>query len=534
MTLPLILVNDRPAGLADPPSALAPCAESLQQAVRAGIHPAPPPFPEGHGGAGLPAGSVAGFPPARAGTSTRAVGHAPPNGVAVGHESPQGLSVGMISLGCPKNLVDGEVMLGHLQAAGYHVTPDADAADVLIVNTCAFIQEAKEESIEAILELAARKRAGRCRALLVAGCLPQRYRGELLPLLPEVDAFVGTGEFPRIAEICADVLGGAARREWVQSGTVLVHDLMPRLRSTPPHFAYVKISEGCDHTCAFCAIPAIRGRHASRPAESIVAEVRRLAAEGVREVSLVAQDSTAYGRDRGEREGLARLLRALAAVDGIVWIRVHYAYPSSVTPELIRAMAEEPKVCRYLDIPLQHLDDGMLRAMARGGTGDGIRRLLGRFRDAIPDLTIRTSFIVGYPGETEAAFEALLRGVEELQFDRVGVFIYSPEEGTPAGALGGRVPRRVALARRRRLLAAAEKVSQARGRRLVGSTRRILVDGTSPDSPLVMQGRTAAHAYEVDGVVFLSGGSARPGAFVQGRITAARGHDLVAEVVEGR
>ncbi len=461
-------------------------------------------------------------------------GHDTPNGVSVGHERPLGFSVGMLSLGCPKNLVDGEVMLGHLRAAGYRLTTDADAADILIVNTCAFIQDAKEESIDAILEMAGRKREGRCRALVVAGCLPQRYRGELLPLLPEVDAFVGTGEYPRIADICAEVLGGTDRRDWAQSGTVLYHDLMPRLRCTPSHFAYVKISEGCDHRCSFCAIPAIRGRHVSRPAASVVAEVRRLAAEGVREVSLVAQDSTAYGRDRGERDGLASLLRALAAVEGIEWIRLHYAYPTSVTPGLIRAMAEEPKVCRYLDVPLQHLDDAMLLAMARGGAGDGIRRLVARFRQVIPDLTIRTSFIVGFPGETEAQFETLLRGVEDLQFDRVGVFTYSPEEGTAAEALGGRVPRRVALARRRRLMAVAERVAQARGRRLVGTTQRILVDGPSPESPLVMQGRTPAHAYEVDGVVYLSGGPARPGTFVRGRITAARGHDLVAEVVEGR
>jgi ribosomal protein S12 methylthiotransferase len=460
--------------------------------------------------------------------------HDEPKGLSVGHEGPGPLLVGMVSLGCPKNLVDGEVMLGSLQAAGYRVTADADAADILIVNTCAFIREAKEESVDAILEMAARKRGGRCRALVVAGCLPQRYRGELLPLLPEVDAFVGTGEYAGIAEVCAEVLRGTGRRDWAQSGTVLHHDLMPRLRSTPPHFAYVKISEGCDHRCTFCAIPGIRGRHASRSAASVVAEVRRLAAEGVREVSLVAQDSTAYGRDRGEREGLADLLRALAAVEGIEWIRVHYAYPASVTPGLIRAMAEEPRVCRYLDIPLQHLDDAMLRSMGRGGTGEGIRRLLARFREAIPDLTIRTSFIVGFPGETEARFETLLRGVEALQFDRVGVFAYSPEEGTEAEGLGGQVPRRVALARRRRLLAVAERVAQARGRRLVGTAQRILVDGPSPDSPLVMQGRTAAHAYEVDGAVFLSGGPVRPGTFVRGRIAAARGHDLVAEVLEAR
>ena len=454
-------------------------------------------------------------------------------GAAVG-VGPEPTSVGMVSLGCPKNLVDGEVMLGYLQAAGFRITPDADAADVLIVNTCAFVREAKEESIAAVLEMAERRREGRCRALLVAGCLPQRYGGELLALLPEVDAFVGTGEFPRIAEICRQVLRGPGRRDWAQSGTVLYHDLMPRLRSTPPHFAYVKISEGCDHVCAFCAIPAIRGRHASRPAASILGEVRRLAAEGVREVALVAQDSTAYGRDRGETDGLADLLRALAAVDGIEWIRVHYAYPNSVTAGLIRAMAEEPKVCRYLDIPLQHLDGAMLRAMARGGGLDGIRRLLGRFRDAMPDLTVRTTFIVGFPGETEAHFETLLKGVEELAFDRVGVFVYSPEEGTGAEALPGRVPRRVAVARRRRLMRTTERVAEARGQRLVGTAQRILVDGPSPESSLVMQGRTAGHAYEVDGVVFLSGGPAPPGSFVRGRITAARGHDLVAEVVEAR
>lgn len=448
----------------------------------------------------------------------------PSTGVGV-----EGIRVGIVSLGCPKNLVDAEVMSGLLKEEGVCLTAEPKEADIVIVNTCSFINEAKEESVETILRLARLKDEGSLKALIVSGCLPQRYKEELLPLLPEVDAFVGTGWFPRIAEVCREVLGQHRRRYWVSPETAIPTSAMPRLLTTPPHYAYVKISEGCDHRCTFCTIPATRGRHRSRPLQDILAEARRLAYEGAKELILVAQDSTAYGKDVGMRDGLAHLLGVLASVEGVEWIRVLYAYPTSVTPALIEAMATQPKVCKYLDIPLQHIHDEILTAMGRPN-GTSIRRLLKRLREAIPSLTIRTTFIVGFPGETEAHFRALLDFVEEERFDRVGAFCYSEEEGTPASRMKPRVPKGVKEERRARLMETQLKIADEKGQRLVGSLQRILVDGPSLERPGSFEGRTQAHAPEVDGLVYINE-PIQAGTFTDVRVVEAFQHDLFGEAV---
>jgi ribosomal protein S12 methylthiotransferase len=443
------------------------------------------------------------------------------------------LRVGLINLGCPKNQVDAEVMLGQLAAAGYRIAETPGEADLLIVNTCGFIREAKEESLQHILQAAELKRAGRCRAVVVSGCLPQRYPEELPELLPEVDAFVGTGEFPRIAEIVRRTLEKpSTEKRWITGHTALVTAALPRLRLTPSHVAYVKIAEGCDHRCAFCAIPAIRGPMQSRSRRDVLTEVRRLAAEGVREIVLISQDTTSYGRDRGDRHGLVRLLEALAAVPGLLWIRLHYLYPTRITGELLRVMASEPKVCRYLDIPLQHSDRSVLKAMGRGGDAVSLRRLVERARAAVPELIVRTSFITGFPGESAAQFAGLLRFLREMRFDRVGVFCYSDEEGTAAAALAPKVSRRVAESRRARLMAAQAAIAQEKHRALVGSVQEVLVDGPSPEYPGLQVGRTAGQAPEVDGHVFLAGGPQPAGRLVRVRILEALEHDLSGEIVE--
>jgi ribosomal protein S12 methylthiotransferase len=443
------------------------------------------------------------------------------------------LTVSLVNLGCPKNQVDAEVMLGQLEAAGYTIVERPEQADLVVVNTCAFIQEAKAESVQAILEAAELKRTGGCRAVVVSGCLAQRYGGELPTLLPEVDAFVGTGEFPRIADILQATL--RRRREdprWISGHTALVTAALPRRRLTPGHYAYVKIAEGCDRACTFCAIPGIRGPLRSRTQADILAEARALAAEGVREIILVSQDTTSYGADLGDPHALPRLLEALLTVDALRWIRLHYLYPTHITPELLRLLGEEPRLCRYLDLPLQHCDGAILRAMGRGGTEQSLRRLLERVRSAVPDVTIRTSFITGFPGETARQFARLLAFLEAMQFDRVGVFRYSDEEGTAAAALRPKVPRRTAEARRARLMAAQARIAEAKGRSWLGTVQQVVVDGPSADFPDVQCGRTARHAPEVDGTVYLRGPKAAPGTLVQARILEAFEHDLTAEIVE--
>jgi len=442
-------------------------------------------------------------------------------------------TVSLVNLGCPKNQVDAEVMLGQLEAAGYTIVERPDQAELIVVNTCAFIQEARAESVQAILEAAELKRTGGCRAVVVSGCLPQRYGGQLPTLLPEVDAFVGTGEFPRIADIArATLRRRRADPRWITGHTALVTAALPRHRLSPAHYAYLKIAEGCDRTCTFCAIPGIRGRLRSRTPADIVAEARSLAAAGVRELVLVSQETTSYGADRGDPHALVRLLEGLLQVAGLRWIRLHYLYPTRLGPELLRLLAGEPRLCRYLDLPLQHVDGAILRAMGRGGNEHSLRRLLDRVRDRVPDVTIRTSFITGFPGETARQFARLLAFVEAVRFDRVGVFRYSDEEGTAAAALRPKVPRRTAEARRARLMAAQARIAEAKGRAWLGSLQEVVVDGPSPDFPDVQCGRTARHAPEVDGTVYLRGPKAAPGTLVRARILEAFEHDLTAEIVE--
>lgn len=442
-------------------------------------------------------------------------------------------AVALLNLGCPKNQVDAEVMLGQLVEAGYTVAPSPAEADVVVVNTCSFIQDAKEESIQTILEAAALKRTGRCRALVVSGCLPQRYYPELPALLPEVDGFVGTGEFPHIADIVRSVLrGDSDGRLWVTGRTAVMTAAQPRRRLSPAHVAYLKIADGCDHLCRFCAIPRIRGPLQSRPRADVVAEARQLAREGVRELVLVSQDTTSYGTDRGEPRGLVALLEELLTVPSLAWIRLHYLYPTRITPELIALLATERRLCRYLDLPLQHADASVLKAMGRGGGPESLRRLVDRIRRAVPELVIRTSFITGFPGETAAQFAVLHRFVSDMRFDRVGVFRYSDEEGTAAAALRPKVPRRVAEARRVRLMAVQAQIAEAKGRALVGSVQEVLVDGTAETFPGLQCGRTAGHALEVDGTVFLRGPAVAPGTFVRARIREAFEHDLTGEILE--
>jgi ribosomal protein S12 methylthiotransferase len=443
------------------------------------------------------------------------------------------LTVSLVNLGCPKNQVDAEVMLGQLAAAGYQIEDAPERADLVVVNTCSFIQEAKEESIRNVLEAAELKRTGRCQAVVVSGCLAQRYGQELPALLPEVDAFVGTGEFPRIAEIASATLRRSAPgRTWVTGYTALTTAELPRRLLTPGHIAYLKISEGCDHTCTFCAIPGIRGRMQSRTREDLVAEARRLAENGVRELILISQDTTDYGRDLGERHGLIRLIPALLEIPSLTWIRLHYLYPTRIGPELIGLLASEPRLCRYLDMPLQHCDGAMLKAMGRGGDERSLRRLLDRIRRAVPGITIRTSFITGFPGETPAQFSRLLRFVEEMRFDRVGVFCYSDEEGTPAFRLGPKASRRTAEARRARLMAAQARIAEEKGQALLGSIQDVMVDGPAMEFPGVQSGRTAAHAPEVDGTVYLRGPIQPPGTLVRARVREAYEHDLAADIIE--
>ncbi len=438
-----------------------------------------------------------------------------------------GLRVGMVSLGCPKNLVDGEVMLGRLQQAGHRLTADPGQADVLVVNTCAFIDRAKQESIDAILEMARQKERGGARRLVVTGCLSQRYDAELRREIPEIDATLGTGQVEKIVEAVAGEatsLASAGPPTWVYD-----HQ-QPRVLSTPPWLAYVKISEGCDYACSFCVIPSLRGRHRSRRVEDIVAEVRALAARGAREVVLVAQDSTRYGLDHGVRDGLAYLLKRLGRIDGIHWIRVMYAYPATLTDAILDAIASEEKVVKYLDIPLQHASEPVLKRMRRPTGRGNLLGMVERIRRRVPDVALRTTFIVGFPGETDADFERLLEFVRAAAFDHVGVFSYSDEEETASFRLPDRVGGRVKESRRRRVMALQKRISAARNRSRVGQRLEVLVEGTHPESDLLLRGRLSIQAPEIDGQVILSDGTARPGDFVTCRITEAHPYDLVAEL----
>jgi ribosomal protein S12 methylthiotransferase len=468
------------------------------------------------------------------------------------------MKIGFLSLGCPKNLVDGEVMLGFVREAGHDVTAEAADADVLVVNTCAFIDSAKQESIDAILEMAAHKRDGRCSRLLVTGCLAERYRDELKREIPEIDAVLGTGEVPGIVEAIGTADHGSPLADRVRAEPLplkfyakspsgepraanggrptVVPDYLydaetPRLLTTPKHFAYVKVAEGCDYTCAFCIIPRLRGRYRSRTMDSIVREARTLAAGGVRELLLISQDTTFYGIDRGERGGLARLLRQLNTIDGLAWIRLLYLYPTTITDDVLAAMAECDKVCRYVDLPLQHAAPSVLGRMRRPGGRRIYDRLLARIRDRVPGVTLRTTLIVGFPGETDADFAELEGFVADTGFDHVGVFTYSHEEGTRAHALDDDVPAAIKRSRRNRLMALQKRTVSRLLTARAGAEIEVLIDGPSAEHGLVLQGRTEGQAPDIDGVVYLTEcdpTAFEPGHLIRARVVGAKDYDLLA------
>ncbi|MCM2264164.1 MAG: 30S ribosomal protein S12 methylthiotransferase RimO [Desulfuromonadales bacterium] len=440
-------------------------------------------------------------------------------------------TVSLVSLGCPKNLVDAEVMLGHLPPERYQIVTDESQAEVIIVNTCAFIREAKEESVDTILDVAEQKSSGRCKLLVVSGCLSQRYQEELANELPEVDLFVGTADAPRIVELLDQGLAGKAPRRAIGLPDFLYDHTTPRALSSPFYTAYVKIAEGCANHCSYCVIPSIRGTLRSRSIPSVVAEVEKLTSGGVKEINLIAQDVTAFGADRDDGANLIDLLEQLVKIDGLHWLRLLYAYPDGISDALLELMAREPKICRYLDVPIQHIDDRMLLAMNRRVDGAGLRALIERIRRYLPDVTLRTSLIVGFPGETDDQFRRLLAFVEEGHFERLGVFRYSREEGTPAATLPDQVPERVQLARYRRLMKAQSRVSFRKNRALVGRIEPVLVEGVSEESELLLKGRSVRQAPDVDGLVYINAGQANVGDIVQLRITDSSEYDLVGSIV---
>jgi len=491
------------------------------------------------------------------------------------------LKVGLISLGCPKNLVDSEVMLGLAKQAGHELTQDAAEADVLVVNTCAFIDKAKQESIDTILEMAQHKKDGACRRLIVTGCMAERYRAELKKEIPEIDAVLGTGEVPqivdaidegrpegrplpgtfgdgRLSEICGDWSGRSLDRPAVvapitfhrssfelsrASGSsraasrddnlpTYIYDAdTPRYLATPKHYAYVKIAEGCDYKCAFCIIPKLRGKYRSRPADSIVREARALAARGVKELLLISQDTTFYGIDLGERGALARLLRSLNAIDGLEWIRLLYLYPTTIDDETLAAIAECEKVCKYIDLPLQHASNAILKRMKRPGTRLTYDALLKRIRDRVPGVALRTTFIVGFPGESDADVEELCGFVRDHAFDHVGVFTYSHEEGTSAFGFDDDVPARQKTARRSRVMSLQKRLVIRRQRARIGERTRVIVDGPSGDHDLVLRARLTTQAPDIDASVFLTEcdpSTLAPGDLAEVELVGARGYDFIA------
>jgi ribosomal protein S12 methylthiotransferase len=439
--------------------------------------------------------------------------------------------VHLLTLGCPKNLADSELMLGALMRAGFEVTLDPGDAQVLIVNTCAFIEAAKKESIGAILEASQVKKRGIGRRLVVAGCLAQRYGAELREELPEVDIFVGTGNFLDLPELLRRTEAPEMRPIPYAGAAHLLPtmDEAARVKTGDFFTAYLKISEGCNHKCAFCIIPKIRGLHESRGTDDIVAEARSLAEVGVRELNLIAQDLTAYGRDFKPQSSLAALLPRLAEIDGIRWIRLLYCYPNFVTDELLETIAGLPQVVKYIDMPLQHADDDILRAMRRERSGAALSKLLERIRRKIPGVALRTSFIVGFPGEDDDAFAQLLEFVRREQFDRVGVFTYSREENTDAFEMAGQVPERLKRERRAALMEVQAEISLKKNRDLVGREIEVLVEGSTAGRATRLRGRTPAQAPEIDGMVILKG-DAQPGDFVRARVERALSYDLHAVV----
>jgi ribosomal protein S12 methylthiotransferase len=440
-------------------------------------------------------------------------------------------TVRIVSLGCPKNLVDSEVMLGLLKEKGWTPTT-SDEAEVVIVNTCGFIRDAKEESIETILSVASAKDEGKVQKLVVTGCLPQRYGENLIAELPEVDLFVGTGEFHRIADLLDPSAKGKIRqRQLIGAPTFVYNHRTPRIHTSFPGSTYLKISEGCANFCSYCVIPRIRGKLRSRPVSSILQEAEQAASRGVKEINLIAQDVTSYGRDRRDGASLVRLLKGLVKAGGLRWIRLLYAHPAHITPELIHLIRDEEKICKYLDIPLQHVDEKILKAMNRPAPDESIPDFIEWIRKEVPGIVLRTSLIVGFPGETERNFRRLEEFVREAQFDRLGVFSYSKEEGTPAASLRGQVPDRIKLQRLRRIMALQKKISLRKQKALVGSRAPVLVERPGESPGILWEGRTQGQAPEVDGAAFLTAGKARPGEMVKVEITAVGPYDLYGKIL---
>jgi ribosomal protein S12 methylthiotransferase len=482
--------------------------------------------------------------------------------------------IGFVSLGCPKNLVDSEVMMGLLDRAGAEMTNRPETADILVVNTCSFIDKAKQESIDTILQMAQHKVSGKARKLIVAGCLVERYRDEIRKNMPEVDAVVGTGELeailaaaglespvaspgqPQLFTILSgqgaasppasraegdlrESQGRFAREEWEGAQAMLpqyLYDHMtPRLRATPKSSAYIKIAEGCDHPCSFCVIPNLRGKFRSRRFESVVAEAEQLVAQGVRELTLIGQDTTCYGEDLGMKDGLAQLLDSLARIPGLKWLRFLYAYPNKITGRLLDTIARHETICKYLDMPLQHASGPVLKSMRRGGNAEIFLKTIERVRSAVPGVAIRSTFITGFPGETEADFAVLSDFVRAARLDWLGVFSYSDEEGSGAFRLGDKVPTRTIEARRRSLMRLQQSISRKSRAGQVGRRFDLLVEGASEETPLLWEGRTEHHAPEIDGKVYINDfgpfDQLNPGHFYQCEITESQDYDLVGRII---
>lgn len=444
--------------------------------------------------------------------------------------------INIVSLGCARNLVDSEVMAGLLRQARYEIVSEPAEADILLINTCSFIDAAKEESIDTILEAARLKAEGRVQTLIVAGCLPQRYSEALAQELPEVDLFIGTGEVPRIADILKEHRENKKERLYIGIPRYLYDHVTPRLRGAPRYSAFIKVSEGCDHKCAFCIIPQLRGPHRSRPIDSIVSEARMLAQEGVKEINLIAQDLTAYGRERRDGTTLYGLLKELSSLAGIQWIRLLYAYPNFLDDPLLDLIHKNEKICKYLDIPLQHVSGRILRGMRRGNAGSAVREAVQRLRHAIPNITLRTSLIVGFPGETEDDFRELLEFVQEAEFDRLGVFKYSREDGTAAALMEHQVPEDEKERRWQEIMELQAEISRRKNNLLLGSIQQVIIDGCDSETGRLF-GRTQAHAPEVDGLVYVENGfldrqrgKVLPGEMMDVRITGALDFDLIGEV----
>lgn len=451
-------------------------------------------------------------------------------------ESKNTKKVHFVSLGCPKNLVDSEIMAGTLMNEGYEVVGDENEAETVIVNTCGFIEDSKTESIQKILEMAELKKTGNLKKLVVAGCLTQRYKDDLVDGLPEADLFVGSGEFQNIASILNKSNSGDETKKYFNLPTYLQQESTPRVNSQPGHRAYIKISEGCMKRCAFCAIPLIRGNLQSRTIPSIVSEARQLADKGVKELIIISHDFTDYGWDLRRKNPEAKetpveLLRALTLVDGIEWIRVLYLYPDGITPEMIQLIKNNKKLVRYFDMPLQHINDSVLKSMNRKMTRDEIETVLMNIRENIPDAVIRTQFIVGFPGETQENFEELLKFVADHKFDRVGCFQYSPEENTPGGKMDHKVDEETKQARHDALMEVQQNISREKHRAFIGKTLDVLVEGESEETELLLQGRMSQQAPEIDGVVLINDGTAAIGEMVKVLITDSMEYDLIGEIV---